>query len=64
MIGREDDRDTAVLQVSPRAGQSAPTDQISETARAVLRVRAEVEVVPEDALPDDGRHIEDIRAHD
>ncbi|MCY3854668.1 MAG: AMP-binding protein [Rhodospirillales bacterium] len=64
MIGREDDRDTAVLQISPRAGQSAPTDQISETARAVLRVRAEVKVVPEDTLPDDGQHIEDIRTHD
>ena len=64
MIGREDDRDTAVLNVSTDAATALSVDEIAETARAVLRVRADVRIVPDDTLPEDGRHIEDTRAHD
>ena len=62
VIGREDDRDTAVLSVCT-GDDSVSADEVAETARAVLRVRADVRIVPEDALPDDGRHIEDTRTH-
>ena len=63
LIGREDDRDTAVLHVVTAAQDPDVVVQISETSRSVLRVRAETKIVAPEVIPDDGRFIEDTRSH-
>lgn len=63
VVGREDDRDTLVLRCEAASADGGLADAVAETARAVLRLRAEVEVAPAGALPDDGILIDDTRAH-
>lgn len=63
VVGREDDRDTLVLRCEAAAADGGLADALADTARAVLRLRTEVEVAPGGTLPDDGTLIEDTRAH-
>ncbi len=64
IVGREQDRDRADLQVATRTGQSVAAETLAATARSVLRVRTAVSLVAEDRIPDDGRYIDDTRPRD
>ncbi len=64
VIGRENDLDSAELRVAAPSGETGLSTRIAETARAVLRVRADVKFVSSDALADDNRYIDDTRVHD
>ena len=61
VVSRTNDADVMTLKVET---ESAASDLIAETAREVLKLRAEVDIVPPGTLPNDGKVIDDTRSYD
>lgn len=64
VVGREDGRDVATLNCEAGSGAEGLASAIAETLRSVCKVRGRVEIVAPGSLADDGKAIDDIRAHE
>ena len=64
VVGNIDHKDTLKLLVEMSSDNGQFSDLLEELARAELKLRAEIELVNNDSLPNDGLVIEDTRTYE
>ena len=64
VVGNIDHKDTLKLLVETSSDNAQFSDLLEELARAELKLRAEIELVNKDSLPNDGLVIEDTRTYE
>ena len=64
IVGNIDHKDTLKLLVETSSDNAQFSDLLEELARAELKLRAEIELVNNDSLPNDGLVIEDTRTYE
>lgn len=64
VIDAEDARDSATLKCEATEQSDGLREAIATTFQALCKVRSEVDFVPPDSLPNDGKVIDDVRSFD
>jgi phenylacetate-CoA ligase len=63
-VWRSEDRDAMTLAIEAERPSAELAEAVAETARDVLKLRAEVEADIPGSLPNDGKVIDDLRKFD
>ena len=63
VVGETDGHDTAVLRCEAGSRDKSLSDAVAATFQAECKVRATVEIVAPDTLPNDGKVIDDVRKY-
>ncbi|MBL8672354.1 MAG: AMP-binding protein [Alphaproteobacteria bacterium] len=61
VVSRADEQDVMVLRCETNGGDAALAREVAETLKSVSKVGGNVEFVPADSLPNDGKVIDDTR---